>query len=223
MKLLVSDYDGTLNPDKDNLWKLDLNLHTVDEFREENHFMIATGRTFKSIKEEIKKYNIGYDYLSCNDGAVLFDKNDNILFYHKIEREILLPMTAELHELKNVKNIYLYGPYDEELYYDNICELFVRSKTLGNSNIKRIVSKYPVVLDHFGYFNYIKSFTSKALSVEFVSYQNDYSDIITVGDGRNDLDMLLEYDGYKLISSDPELYFKGLKNTLSVKTLIKKL
>ena len=54
MKLLVSDYDGTLKSDIKNLM---VNIEAINEFRKKgNHFSIATGRDYYSIKKEIDKY-----------------------------------------------------------------------------------------------------------------------------------------------------------------------
>src|SRR5574344_1034320 len=98
MKLLVSDYDGTLKPDIKNLY---LNIEAIKRFKEKgNTFMISTGRSFVSIKKEITKYNIPYDFLSCNDGAILFDNNDNILYKNIIEKELLILLLEQLKQFK---------------------------------------------------------------------------------------------------------------------------
>ena len=73
MKLLVSDYDGTL---KSSVKDLMLNIEAINKFREKgNLFVIITGRG-KSIREYIEEYNIPYDYLICENGAIIYDKND---------------------------------------------------------------------------------------------------------------------------------------------------
>ena len=47
--------------------------------------------------------------------------------------------------------------------------------------------------------------------------------IITVGDNLNDLNLLQDYNGYKMLTSYPRMYGKGLKTTREVHTLIKKI
>ena len=79
MKLLVSDYDGTFNEDK-SLSKINNNIDAVKRFMSNgNLFAFATGRSFYSIKEETSCYKIPYDYLICNNGAMVFDANNNII------------------------------------------------------------------------------------------------------------------------------------------------
>ena len=61
MKLLVSDFDGTLFIDYPSLEK---NIHAIQRFREEgNLFVINSGRNYTSLMKEIKQYQIPYDIL----------------------------------------------------------------------------------------------------------------------------------------------------------------
>lgn len=74
MYVLASDYDGTL---KTRIHDLHINIKSLKKFRSlGNKFIIATGRSFESIKKEIDEFEILFDYLSCNDGAVSF--NDSL-------------------------------------------------------------------------------------------------------------------------------------------------
>ena len=63
MQLLVSDYDGTLNPPGGpfRIHNLQLNIDAIHRFREEgNKFMISTGRTLPGIRQEIEKHQIPF-------------------------------------------------------------------------------------------------------------------------------------------------------------------
>ena len=74
MYVLASDYDGTL---KTRIHDLRINIKSLKKFRSlGNKFIIVTGRSFESIKKEIDEFEIPFDYLSCNDGAVSF--NDSL-------------------------------------------------------------------------------------------------------------------------------------------------
>ena len=77
MKLLVSDYDDTLYTSD---YSIRLNVEAIKKFRKNgNLFAISTARDFTSIKEEIKKHNIPYDFLSCYNSNAIYDKDDNII------------------------------------------------------------------------------------------------------------------------------------------------
>ena len=51
----------------------------------------------------------------------------------------------------------------------------------------------------------------------------DSKDIYTIGNASNDKGMLLEFNGYKMPYSYPEILFSRAKLTSSVKTLIRKI
>ena len=60
MKLLVSDFDGTLFIDYPSLEK---NIHAIQRFREEgNLFVINSGRNYTSLMKEIKQYQMDLKY-----------------------------------------------------------------------------------------------------------------------------------------------------------------
>ena len=102
MKFLVSDYDGTL---KSDIYNLKINISAINEFRKKgNHFAIATGRNYESIKNEINKYNIKYDYLITNDGAITFDRFDNILNVEMIDSLLLKELCNYIYSFKKYKN-----------------------------------------------------------------------------------------------------------------------
>ena len=205
MKLLVSDYDGTLKPDIKNLM---INIEAINEFRKKgNHFSIATGRDYYSIKKEIDKYNIKYDYLITNDGALTLDGNDNVLSAEIIEEEIIkefkIPNTDTIIELQLITNL-----------FDSLDEI----KSLVSSDSSMKISKlYKLFLK----FIFIKKDCNKSTAIKKI--ENNYSEIITVGDNLNDLEMLRDYNGYKMLYSYPIMYTKNIKTTTNVHSLIKKL
>lgn len=97
MKLLATDYDGTLNY-----------IHTVlkedkkaiDQWKKEgNLFVIDTGRSMESILGEVIKYDLPVDFFITNNGGMVFDKDKNVLFSSYLDNETS-------HEvLKLTKNI----------------------------------------------------------------------------------------------------------------------
>lgn len=83
MKLFVSDYDMTLYINEYIDEKV---LNAIKRWRDnKNIFVIATGRNKFSIFDEIEKYNIGFDYIIVNNGALIFDKERKIIYKETID------------------------------------------------------------------------------------------------------------------------------------------
>ena len=77
-KILVSDYDQTFYIGDEDIEK---NKIAVNRFRNKgNIFIIATGRSYEDFMEKKKQYNIKYDYVIIDHGAMILDKDNNIIF-----------------------------------------------------------------------------------------------------------------------------------------------
>lgn len=73
MKILASDYDGTLRTEE---FIDDKDLHAIQTFREKgNLFGLVTGRSMESIQKEIEKNNLAFDFIVANNGGVIYDKD----------------------------------------------------------------------------------------------------------------------------------------------------
>lgn len=225
MKLLASDYDGTLKYDKINL---QLNIKAVQEFMQNgNIFAIVTGRCFESIKKEIDTYNIPYDYLSCNNGLVLFDNNDKLICSSFLHPKVL-KLICERANNYGAKNIIFYNEYGKTIELNNIVELLLTFDSINNAvsfkgfittelnNIKCYIFGKNIILG--------KALTKADAINAIKNIENiDVNDIYTVGDYKNDIEMLQKYNGYKMFSSYPKLWGKGLPTTMQVHRLIKKI
>ena len=77
MKILASDYDGTLRTEE----LVDINdIHAIQEFRKAgNVFGLVTGRSMESIQMEIEKNQIAFDFIVANNGGVIYDRDFNRL------------------------------------------------------------------------------------------------------------------------------------------------
>ena len=77
MKLFVTDYDGTLYTEESSMKK---NISALKKLQK-NEFLviISTGRSYISIKNQIETYNIPYDYVTCADGSITYDKSGKII------------------------------------------------------------------------------------------------------------------------------------------------
>lgn len=226
MKLLVSDYDGTLKSDLKNLF---LNIEAINKFKNSgNKFVIATGRCFKSIKKEIEKYNINYDYLICNDGLIVFDKDNNIINSSIINQNDFNFIYSLLKNDSTIKDINLYDFYSSTNDINNIIEFYVRFKNIKDAKFyKEYLNEIKKDIKCKTYFNtaFIGNKETKADAIEYIQKLEkiNLEDIYTVGNDINDLEMLKKYNGYKLISSYPKMWFKNIKTTKEVHSLVKKI
>ncbi len=226
MKLLVSDYDGTFDTTESS--ETYRNSIAVDKFRRKgNQFAFATGRSFRSIKQQTNYYKISYDYLICSNGLAIFDKKDRLLKSTLISKEAILKTLAYLNKLGYVKKIVLLNVYGEETKnYDEVIEILFTLQIRNAKEAEKIKNELSF-LSSMSKFNsvLVSSETNKVEGIQFISerFNIPHQDIITVGDEKNDIEMLLEYDGYKMLISSPLLYKQKLKTTTSVSALIKRI
>ncbi len=88
MKYLACDLDGTLLREDQTISRE--NLEAIIGFKEEgNKFVISTGRNVDSIHDLFKDYpEIEYDYIVACNGAVVLDKNKEVIFNNYIKNDI---------------------------------------------------------------------------------------------------------------------------------------
>ena len=226
MKLLATDYDGTLYTDRSNLI---LNMKAINNFMSNgNKFAIITGRCYTSIKKEIEHYNIKYDYLACNNGLIVFDNKDNIINSSILSLEDLNILYDIATNFPGVKDIELYSFYDSTYSFRDVLEVYIKFK---NINYAKEYKKYiESILPNISCYNslnklFISNNITKADAVAFIQQFNNinHNNIYTVGDNTNDLEMLEQYNGHKMLFSYPSLWFKKIPITREVHNLVKKI
>ena len=76
MKIIATDYDGTLNHNGIT----DEKRKAISKWRKSgNLFGAVSGRGIKSLLEVIQDKIFEYDFLIANNGAIIFDKDLNVL------------------------------------------------------------------------------------------------------------------------------------------------
>ena len=232
MKLLVSDYDGTIktydkNPNfiEKNIFRE--NIKSINDFMKNNKFVIATGRNTKSIYDETEKYEIKYDYLISYNGRVIVDKNNNVINAEYIDIEFL----DELNYV-NIKELSFYDEFNLNNSGNNPIYIYL---TLSNiKEVRNCVAYwrefYPNLKITYNYlFNTIiirKKYNkllgiNKLIDKEKINIKKQ--NIITVGDETNDKEMIKYYNGYRMLLSNPSLWFETKNVTPTVNKLIKKI
>ncbi len=225
MKLLVSDYDGTFNPDN-KARSIEKNVDAIRRFKDAgNMFSIATGRSYISIKRQTDKYHIPYDYLICSNGSSIFDKEDNLIYYNPIKLGILKSTLEYLDSLGFIKSIELKNMYGEDTTrYEDTTEIICTIRIRNILDLKYI--KQELAFLHslsFLTITILKEKIDKKDAIEIISKRHkiEKAKIYTVGDEFNDIGMLTEYNGYKMLLSNPILLNKGFMTTTSVKRLVR--
>lgn len=232
MKLLVSDYDGTIKPYDKNLNFLEKNIFrenvkSINNFMENNKFVIATGRNTDSIINESNKYKIPYNYLISYNGRVIVDKNNNIINAEYIDHEFFTEL-----DYVNIKELSFYDEFNLNNGCNNPIYMYLTLSDIKEAK-KHIVywkENYPNLKISYNYiFNTIiirKKYNkllgiNKLLASENINIEKQ--NIITVGDEINDIEMIKYYNGYRMLLSNPMLWFTTKNITPTVHKLIKKI
>lgn len=229
-KVLVVDYDRTLFINNDDVLN---NINSINKFRENgNIFIIATGRTYNSLKKEIDKYNIEYDYLILNHGSLVIKKDKSTLFHYKIDRNILFDITNYLSKYKPKSVMYSY--YTEDT--SNINNPDISKITIGFQKdietfkkvMMDVVKKYNNKLNIYFTQNFeieiISKETNKSKAIDLLMKKVNFKkeNIYTIGDSYTDIEMINDYNGSCMEKSiDILKNNKNIKKYSSVSALIK--
>lgn len=226
MKLLVTDYDGTMYYEKQDLKTLRENIEALKQFKKQNMVVIATGRPFTSIKKEIDTYDIPYNYIISSNGACLFDQNDSPIYTQTIKQEIIQKTVSYLQKLPYISKIKLIDIYGNETNnLENVIQIYVEIKISSIYELKRIKQELEF-LDNNQFFNmcYFFNQTDKIDGIKRIQelHNIESKDVYTIGNDTNDLLMLKEYNGYRVPYSYPRIILERLPKT-SVKKLVHKI
>ncbi len=110
MKLLASDYDGTLKFG-DTLAESD--LEAIRKWKEDgNLFAIVTGRSSQSIFDEARKNNIPVDYFVTNNGGMVFDAEGNALMTSQLDTLCAIDLMFVAKETSDVVSYMVNNGYE---------------------------------------------------------------------------------------------------------------
>lgn len=229
-KVLVVDYDRTLFINNDDMLN---NINSINKFRENgNIFIIATGRTYNSLKREIDKYNIEYDYLILNHGSLVIKKDKSTLFHYKIDRNILFDITNYLSKYKPKSVMYSYYTEDtNDINNPDISKItigFQKDIETFKKVMMDVVKKYNNKLNIYFTQNYeieiISKETNKSKAIDLLMKKVNFKkeNIYTIGDSYTDIEMINDYNGSCMEKSiDILKNNKNIKKYSSVSVLIK--
>lgn len=202
MKILVSDFDGTFYDDQ-----FQENVKAINEFVEKgNIFIIATGRNVTSLKNEFEDIDLKYNYLICNDGGSIYDKDGNLLAYKKINPELVPKIYNYLDKnRKAVTEVFIDMGGEYSIDTDDQCITLI-AKILDRKRAENvladILTSMPEVNGYLSknWINIVNKEVSKANAIEYLASKNNFNheDIYTIGDDVNDVSMIKNYNGYMI-------------------------
>lgn len=219
-QIVFSDYDGTIYINEQDMEK---NIKCIEEYRRlGGKFVIVTGRSKSSFYGVIEKYDIPYDYVIANNGAVILDNVGNKIYEQTISKDASSRIIKYL-KLKDNTKLFFYDENDKVEYHNQEL-LKIRAKT-HQIEIARNIEKeinflfVDEVIAHaafpFMYYsdlNYslvdivsIKAGKEKAIKqlLDILDMNSEYA--ITIGDGRNDINMIKQYNGYSMATAEVEV------------------
>lgn len=219
-QIVFSDYDGTIYITEENMPK---NVKSIEEYRNSGgKFVIVTGRSKTSVVKVIKKYNIKYDYIISNNGAVIFNSDMEKIYEQAIATDVSNKIIDYLKTKENIE-IFFYDDEDKVEYHNQeLLKLRIRTSNYElaqtiedevNSMFKDEVkahSAFPgmyydnhdfvivdIVSKNAGKENAIK----KLLDVLNIEKEQ----VVTIGDGRNDIGMIKQYHGYSMKTAEEDV------------------
>lgn len=228
-KLLVCDFDDTVRTS--NNYITYLNFNAIKKFRNNGGKLVfASGRDYNSLKFELVKYNCPYDGLICNDGSVGFDSKDQIVFSNTFKDYEMNDLLYYIeHSCK--KLIYNYDLYDIFGYTntrENIIQLSILSKLLKKKQkiVEEINNFFPnLKVNKFNYRIHIRKNCNKSDGIKEINkiFNIKEENIYTIGDWKNDYEMIRDYNGYNVLISHPSLYKVSKETVFNTAQLVKKL
>ncbi|MBQ8131324.1 MAG: HAD-IIB family hydrolase [Bacilli bacterium] len=196
MKVIASDFDNTLYVKDEK--GLQENIQAVRDFISKgNIFIIITGRSFTNIKKVLNEYDIPYSYLVCQDGANLFDKDDNCMKRNALDIEKARKIEEYMKENNLAYNFE--SAFNDEDTIDHATKITITVSNMEEAlskteDIKKIADVYAYVSSK--HINIIDSYVNKCSALEYLT-ENYYisNDITVLGDDINDYEMLERYYG----------------------------
>ncbi len=228
-KILISDYDGTFYQNDIDIKK---NIDKVNEFRTlGNLFVLATGRSYVDLLEQTNKYKIPYDYLILNHGSLLLSKDLEIIKVFTLDEDLVDSILEDVNNNKYIYDIVLIDIFNKGINNTlNIVKIMLKiynyDKALEVKNYideNYINIKSYLIRDEDHYLVEVVSIkASKSFMIEKIVTKEkiEKNNIYTIGDGINDIDMIRDYNGYRVKKSCSKLYSITSKVVFSVNDLI---
>lgn len=221
--MLVSDYDDTLNIEKEK------NLKYIKMFMKSNIFVIATGRSYISIKQRLKLDMKGLtpNYLITNHGATIINNNNKVINTSFIEKEVV----DKILQLINREKIHKINYYGSKKFNRDINKIMLTFKNIEDATgVFNIIKNTDLVTTYLinrkgkmPKVEIINKNTNKAKAIKVIEELEKPSKIEVIGDGTQDIEMIKEYNGNCVVNAIDKVKKISKKQYKYVYELIKEL
>lgn len=197
MKIIASDFDNTIYFIDDSK-KNQNNIEAIRKFVDNgNIFIIITGRNYSSLKRYIEKFDIPYTYIIIDDGAKIFDKNDECINTIKLGINSINKVIPILEKEK--ANYYLDDGLSKNDNKNECVKIVVNC--IDEKDKKRMLEIIKDTDIHIyasrRHVNIINKKVNKAMALRklFELENLNLDDIFVIGDNDNDYEMLSKFKG----------------------------
>lgn len=238
MKLLCSDYDGTLafRTEESISYVYPRDIKSVNDFiLEGNHFVVATGRSYKAGKIPLDEAGVNYNYLIADSGASIIDREGNVIFRKKINYDDITRVISIIkkheptsYEISNgnISSLTQIGEMDDDMKFKKQSRFFsgneeeiIRNDSAIQIGVKFIDSKQiPLfinelndsgckVIAHINNLNVdiTNADCSKEEAINILREINNYSEVYAIGNDYNDIGMIKDNCGFAIRGSEKEV------------------
>jgi len=251
MKVLASDYDGTLYINE--VFKRET-YQALNRWRASgNKFGIVTGRDIRMTRDVILEHDLKVDFAICNNGCVVYDGNLKELFSNSLPARLVHQLIksdavgkSSYIVLADQMGRYIYDENYQKEKYDQVyyTEVLNQDSIKDHTRFYQMDTRYhdademhevkEMLEQEFGDLVTINpnistiditplGVTKLSGLQRYLAYEGlEAEKIITVGDGYNDLSMILHYGGYTMSSAVPEIREQVGKTVATVEELIER-
>lgn len=222
MKIIASDYDGTLNHGGID----DVKRNAIKRWRRAgNLFGLVSGRGADSLVELPKKNNFEYDFLLASNGAVILDTEGKVLWESRCSGELAKPLLeyimsigcdwADVHtafncavalsDEKRPDDEFTFATVPEIPYFNQISTILPDEAAAAKvtAAVKEKFAGLLNPLQNGRCIDIVAADMNKAQGLyKFLELTGaEYGDLITVGDNINDTHMIAEFRSYAMANA----------------------
>jgi HAD superfamily hydrolase (TIGR01484 family) len=246
MYILSSDYDGTLSLHGSVSAE---DRAAIERWRKAgNIFGIISGRGYPSICEEVKRHEVTCDFLICNNGSLIYDGGSEPVDQIAADGKVLQSLVPFIIEaggwhaaishasermVVEIDNGRERNPQDFWITLNDLSgissfhqldtrfENDVQAKEFA-AKVNQRFGQYVTALPNGASVDMVPAGVNKASGIHrYIALKNVSKEhALVIGDNYNDLDMILEFNGYTVTSGRPEVIAQAKKAYTSIAGLI---